>query len=676
MGDVLIFKPRQDFSAEKNLLAFEEFCRTEIVLFGSDLPFDDDIWDVTNDYPIKGSSKRNNAIFSSYEAAQARTERPAMSPHFIGFAKSYFRHSLSLRSSQAWSNRLAALRVLDYVLRADGLDGRIAEASRDTFSRACNLIRRDYASSTAPKIAGQLEDIAEFLLSMGSGKLKAPWKSPLKRQQDENIRIGEDADEAREQKLPSKEAIEAVAYIFQNPSSPAELVVTSTVALLYCFPQRINEVVRLPFKCEVEFDQEMRPHYGLRAVGSKGFDDSVRWILPTMEAVARKAVSNLKEASKDARNVALWYEKNPTKIYLLPEYEYLRLKEFVDQTEVGMMLYGQPRPMKSFCANEKIKQAVKGGYRFSDIEKAVLQKLPADLLNPATDIKYSESLFICHRFYLDATLKPYSCIVDRISTGEITSRLTNSGSAKSIFEKRGLTELDGSSMQMKSHQARHYLNTLAQSNGASQLDIAMWSGRANPAQNAVYDHVTPGTLLSKAKEIAISGGSQLFAGVTTIPKIRVVAHRDDATGRLITGTAHATLYGMCRHDFASSPCPIHRDCLNCHEHICVKGAHVKLANIKRMHDETEGLLAKAQEAEGLHKYGASRWVEHQKKTLEHCKQLISILENNVIADGALVALNNIRTASTFEQVTFMRQEKVGLPRQNKLLERLKRNGKK
>lgn len=675
MSDVLLFKSKAELSAEHNLAAFEKYCRHELVLFGVDLQFDDDVWDITATYHTKGSNKKSRAIFSSYDAARSRNDLPAMSPGFVGFAKSYFRYSLSLKGSTTWSNRLAALRVLDHALCIEGLNGKVNHATYDVFAAACRVIKRDYQAMTAPKIAGQLEKIGDFLLEQGLCQMKMAWVNPLRRPSDTGIRVGAEADKARDEKLPSKEAIEALAFIFQTPASLAELFVTSALAVMYCFPQRINEVVRLPYECEVEYDSEQKPHYGLREPGSKGFNDSVRWILPTMESVARRAIKNIKEASSKARQAALWYEAHPHEIYLLPECEYLREKQYVNEEEVGLMLYGRPRPMRQFCVNEKVKPVMPKHYLFKDIERVVLGKLPQDICEPTAGLKYSDSLFICCRFDLDEKLNAYSCIIDRISPGEITSRLTSSGSANSIFERRGLKERDGTALEMRSHQARHYLNTLAQSNGASQLDIAMWSGRADPSQNSAYDHVSAGEILSKTRAIAVAVGSQLFAGVTEIPKIRVVAHRDDTTGKLITGTAHATLYGMCRHDFASSPCPIHRDCLNCHEHICVKGAQVKLANIRRLRDETEVLLAQAEAAEQQSKYGASRWVVHHRKTLVHCKQLVSILENPAIADGALVALSEVRSASRFEQVAFLRQEKLGEPKKNKLLERL-RNGKK
>lgn len=675
MNKTLLFKSRADLTAEENLAAFVRYCRADLVLFGINLAFDEDVWDITETYPVKGATKRNRVHFSSYEAAKAQQYAPAMSSQFKDFAKAYFRYSLSLRSSSAWANRIAALRALDHALVLEGQEGRVSRATHDTFVRACSIIQQGYAFNTAPKIAGQLSEICGLVVRLGFCQMKTPWKSTLKRSEDSANRVGAKAEKARDEKLPSKAAIEALAYIFQNPETPAERIVTSAVALMYCFPQRINEVVRLPYNCEVEYDAENNRNYGLREPGSKGSEDSVRWVLETMEPVARKAIANLKEASREARMVAAWYEQNPGKIYLKPQYEYLREQEYVSMEEIGMMLYGFPRRVKTWTDEHGAEISFWKPCLFSYIERLALSKLPLDLFNPSPNLRFSESLFIALRFELNATLMTYSCLVDRVSRDLIAGRLGSSGDVASLFARRGYTDFDGNPLSMRSHQARHYLNTLAQSNGASQLDIAMWSGRADPSQNSTYDHVTPGELLRKTKEIALAGKSQLFAGVSDIPKIRVVAHRDDATGRLITGTAHATLYGMCRHDFAASPCPIHRDCLNCHEHICVKGAHVKLANIKRMHDETEGLLKKAEAAEGQDKYGASRWVRHHCQTLDHCKQLIAILENATIADGALVALNDIVSASKVERVEFLRQEKLGNPRQNRLLERL-RNGKK
>lgn len=676
MGDVLLFTPKAELSAEKNLEGFEQFCRSELTLFGVGLSFDENTWDLTSAFTAKGKTKTLRAIFSSHRAARANKSLPAMSPNFIGFAKSYFRYSLSLRSSTAWANRLSALRILDDALCEGSCDGSVHKATHDVFVRASQRIVEDYQPHTAHKIGGELGHIAKFLIEHELCLMNSVWTSPIKKPNDANIRVGMAADKAREEKLPSKEAIEAIAYIFQHPADAADVFVSSALALMHCFPQRINEVARLPYDCEVEYDSVESPQYGLREPGSKGFNDNVRWVLAAMEGVARSAIRKLKDASREARTIALWYEANPDKIFIPPEFEYLRAREFLTKEEVCLLLYGEADELKgkNWCQRESIRTAIPKHYRFREVEQAVLSKLPKDFPIAPTGLKYSETLFIARRFEIDATLTTYRCLVDFVSPDSLTSRLGKSGSATSIFDRLGFKELDGTPVSMNSHQIRHYLNTLAQSNGASQLDIAMWSGRADVSQNAGYDHVSHESIIASANSIAVSAGSQLFAGSTRSAKVRVIAHRDEATGKLITGTAHSTLYGMCRHDYAASPCQIHRDCLNCHEHVCVKGNNVKLENIQRLREETAELLARAEEAEKDSQYGASRWVVHQRKTLAHCDELLRIMRNPAIPDGSLIALAEVRSASKFEKMKFLRQEGELAPRKNKLLERM-RNGK-
>jgi hypothetical protein len=491
-------------------------------------------------------------------------------------------------------------------------------------------------------------------------------------------RVGKAADLAREQKLPSVAAIEAMAHVFTHATEPVELYVGSALALLHCAPQRINETVRLSALCEAEaLDTEGNVQYGLRWPGSKGFENSVKWIVPTMSPVARRAVSNLKAASAEARTIAAWYEQNPTAVYLPDRLAYLRKQDRLSLAELSSALYGSDDKIQSamaWCTREKVPR--KGGTcKFSDVEAAVIAMLPPEFPYAQPNLKFSDALFAVRKFELDAQLFTYACLVDYLSSDQISSRLTSRSSvAESVFERFHLTEDDGKPIKLKTHQVRHYLNTLAQANGVSQLDIAMWSGRADVAQNKAYDHVTADQLLSKAVDLAVSSNSALFGGDLDTPKPRVLATRD-AVGNLQNSTAHITDYGMCTHDYAASPCHIHLDCLNCNELVCVKGDRVKTGNIRRLKDETEELLRQAEIAERSETYGASRWVEHQRKTLEHCTQLINILDNPAVKTGALVKLAGIQPASRIAQAAAERSgaTTIALPQRiNKLLERVKR----
>ncbi|WP_240357256.1 hypothetical protein [Pseudomonas hygromyciniae] len=77
------------------------------------------------------------------------------------------------------------------------------------------------------------------------------------------------------------------------------------------------------------------------------------------------------------------------------------------------------------------------------------------------------------------------------------------GQERSIWERNGYKNPDGTPISMGSHQVRHYLNTLAQRGSLGQLDIAKWSGRANIQQNATYNHMTADEHVEMAREAGI-----------------------------------------------------------------------------------------------------------------------------------------------------------------------------
>ncbi|MBN0091555.1 integrase, partial [Pseudomonas aeruginosa] len=108
----------------------------------------------------------------------------------------------------------------------------------------------------------------------------------------------------------------------------------------------------------------------------------------------------------------------------------------------------------------------------------------------------------------------------------------------------GFVEPDGSPIVVTSHQFRHYLNTLAQAGGLSQLDIAKWSGRRDVRQNEAYDHVTSEQMLQKIRGAV--GEEQMFGSLAELPK-KVMIRRDEFA-RLVIPTAHTTDLGYCIHD--------------------------------------------------------------------------------------------------------------------------------
>lgn len=88
-----------------------------------------------------------------------------------------------------------------------------------------------------------------------------------------------------------------------------------------------------------------------------------------------------------------------------------------------------------------------------------------------------------------------------------------------------------------------------------------------------------------------------------------------------------------------------RDCLNCSEQVCIKGETAKFDRIKKRRDEVKSQYEAAENAMKEGYAGADRWYEYHKNTLEHLEQLVAILENPEINDGAQIKLRNDKAFS-------------------------------
>ena len=265
--------------------------------------------------------------------------------------------------------------------------------------------------------------------------------------------------------------------------------------------------------------------------------------------------------------------------------------------------------------------------------------LPAGFpsLDKETALRYSDALLIVRTNELNPQKGTYRCMIEPISIDRINGGL--GGGAEhgytSIFSRFGFMEPDGSPIKITTHQFRHYLNTLAQAGGMSQLDIAKWSGRKDIRQNAAYDHVTPDQMLQKIRD-AIGDDSQMFGPLAEIPK-KVLIPRDEFA-RLRIPTAHTTDLGFCVHDYTMSPCQLHRDCIHCEDLLCVKGDEEKTIRLRESLDEARELLRKAADAVGEGYAGGDRWLAHHQSTVERLSQLCSIMDNPSVPHGAVVQL--------------------------------------
>jgi hypothetical protein len=633
MAEVTVFVPRPNRSAKENLANFIEGIRDKPNPFGAAVRFDDDVWDVTSAMMASGLG-RQRVTFCTLETAGS--DNPLlMAQKFRDFAKSYLLYRQSLSPIRSQQQRLAALRAVDHILRQAG--AALIQLTGGHFNLAAKAVMDRFSKEGAYRIGVQLELLAEF---MADGRLVAApfqWRNPIRRPTG-TVRVGPKHEADRAKKLPSGEALEAVTLAFRRASYPADKLVAATAALMCSAPVRIGEILRMRANCEVEDRTATgQPAYGLRWWTEKGPEPEVRWIIPAMVSTAKAAIATIREVTAEARRIAAWYERRPAELYLPPPYEDLRDSEFVDLDVASQLLGLSAQSWAARCRLTIHARAGRPALAFREFEAAVLAQLPDGfpIVDQATGLLASEAMFLVQVNEFRTDRGTSTCMIEKVTQRQIRDGLgarAEHGTA-STFSRLGLSNEDGSPIKIRTHAFRHYLNTLAQRGGLDPLDIAKWSGRKSVAQNAAYDHVSADEILEDLGR-AVQGELPTI-GQAAPPLIRQPASREEFTA-IATGAAHVTEFGFCLHDFAMLPCQLHRDCLNCEEHVCVKGDVEKERALARVLEFGRKLLAQAEEGEALAYEGADRWRDHQKRTVDRAEQLLAIIRDPAVPDGAVI----------------------------------------
>ena len=570
-----------------------------------------------------------------------------------------------------------ALRCLEIALLDITKQGDITAITGAVFDRACAIGQKLYSSSSAYRVSRKLKHISDHIHVSGIVAKPFIWEPQLRLPRET---LKKSAENARK-KLPSEESLMALGEIFHSkPELHIDIMTTSAVAIMLSQPSRIRELFYIKKDCFfTECDPEGREQLYMLWHSVKGFGANRKPIPDSMSDICKEAVNRVAEITQEAREYAKWLEDNPD---LFPQHADvpnkaldapLTLKESCDALMLSTENDSPRKTFKTFLTkivqkkmssvkSRKIAQKILDGYdtskgtryyvngRLAEVEFNDTFNITLSTLNvlvrekylpqhfPYSDdkrvTKWKDALF-CFRTgsFLAADgntgqLKPFG--LTGCDSFRLNLQLTGSQkNTKSIFQRYGYT-----SLRVNSHAFRHFLNTGAQRAGMSQDVIARWSGRVDVSQNRVYNHMSTE---EKAAEIdsytprlpAMS--EKLLASLKTNTPISM---RDlgDESDRIV----HLTEFGVCIHDYAQEPCAKFNNCLTCGEHVCVKGDETKLANLK---DEREylrsGLEAFQREAdEGT--YGANTWLLTTMEKMERCDQLIQMLENPDIEDGALI----------------------------------------
>ncbi|HGV3466412.1 TPA: integrase [Klebsiella michiganensis] len=632
MAEIFQFKPKATLTATDNLEAFIAKCRHQLTVFGSDLKWGEPVWP-------------NITVFAKL-GVTTRKPKPqeVQDPEFIDFAKAYFRYQQGHRPTGT-KNESKALRAVEASLLQVNGNANIEGLSISVLDEAAELARQHYSDGSAYQCGREIERLAKFVVEhqLVSSAVHN-WVNPIKRADDKN-KTGREAKKDREKKLPSDIALNALAEIFANdPIHERDIFTTSVFAMLMSAPSRISEVLALPADCEVfETDREGIERYGWRFFAGKGYEGDIKWIPTVMVGVAKTAVARAKMLSENARQLAKGIEKHPDKFYRHANCPDVADDELLTMEQACMAL-GLICESRKQCHTSLYNRGLApndGVHTLNSLWQHTMARLPEDFpwFDKDKGIKYSNALFVLNANQLHGNR---GCIpvelhkpTNNFFNNDLSPRETLEGKHSSIFDRHGYRAENGERVKLTSHQARHLLNTIAQRGGLSNLEIAKWSGRADVKQNRTYNHMTAYELVGMAERLDPT--KALFGPVGEVAKHLPVTMQEFNT--LEHAAVHVTEYGYCVHDYTMSPCEKFRDCVNCTEQVCIKGDDTeKLDRIKKRLEKSERLFFLADAAVESGEMGADRWYQYHKKTVTRLRELVAILENPDIENGAQIKL--------------------------------------
>jgi len=633
--NILQFVPKHRMDADASLLEFVDFCRSKLTVFGN-LDWDSPCWNITDYVNIRTRTSLYLVWWIKYGENYRDPCKKLMKPPFLDFAKAYFIYSAGIRPKAKYNLEIATIRTIADILEKSQIT--VTKLNPGHCNEIANLAKKRYTHS-AYRIGAKLESFIRFCNSKGFLEIPFEWRNPNQRGHDRN-RVGKKFDDDRRKRIPTREDIELLGEAFNLATDQKDVIFASIGVLLMSNPSRICEILTLPHQCEVEKKLPNGDHsYGLRFFPAKGGEPTIKWIPNTMVEATKLAIHKIKVHTDCARKVASWYEDNPLKLFLKEEFEYLRSKKWISLSEFLHCFGFKKNPFFSDRFKSVRYKKMRGSsykeFFFSDIEKIMLQDLPRYFPYSSSyrNLRYSEMLFVVERHTSHSgNRKSQYWMISGISNSVCISQFSKTTKKNNtLWERLDLKKSDGSFPSITTHQFRHMLNTLAQLGGMSQLNIAIWSGRKEIHQNNAYDHVTADQMLALLKN---ADDGTIFG-----PENQIIVNNPSTKKNFLElrfPTAHTTEFGFCVHDFTMLPCQKHRDCINCREHVCIKGDAKKTENVRFHFEVIEGELAKTKEAIEKGYAGANRWYEKHLATYERLKQLLSVLDDPTVPNGTVI----------------------------------------
>lgn len=659
MDNLIYFPSEKIQSPYSEIKRFIDFVK-QLSELNEDIRFHENYWKGEVNFVKTGISSKD------------RSPENLLHHSILEFAKAYVKYQ-RIKSKLKTQDTILSIRAIEQICLDRYGEVDLTKLVIADFDLAAENAKENYKASSAYHVGRHLKILLDFLRQLKILALP-DWKSPIKKPSEKSIVLDAESEEHRASKLPDEDAIFALADIFSRKDSELsdrDIFVTSAVSLLLAAPERASELFFLKHNCiheeEVQTlsksslgliadDSNIEEVLGIRWYAQKNYGHDIKYIPSAMIPTVKRAIERLITMSEKPRYLAYLLETSEKfpRHELCPDVADNKLLSCVEVLRAmgfDESLYSTTRNARMAALSFlRVRGIPSEDYVVSleDLNKILRSRLPKGFpyvpfsTGNGVRIKWSEALFCCfanqfHRdkqtIYSELWMPHIDTLNEDLSpTKKKLKRKDELSNIQSIFQRWGYGDYS-----MSTHQFRHLLNTIANTNGMDSMLLAKWSGRADMKQNRVYDHTSVEdrnfSLIEMQKnEVGTVNTDSTFTFQIATP--RTLQELNTKT----TLSMHTTEFGFCTHSYIDEPCLKYRNCLNCTEHVCIKGDEEKKKRLQDRLRKEKILWAKDEEAVSKNITGAKVWLEMRELTIKRCEQMIALLDDPNILDGTPLSL--------------------------------------
>lgn len=657
--------------------SLEDFIGQEKTIFRSlpiSTPWESTLWSVERWLPQR--NKQNALTFETHRQALEKTGylAPPKGPlpfAFQDFCKAlivYLQRTRSLKFSMVAAYNIAVRRLYNPLFERGVSDP--TQLMRGDFDRVVGFLR-DSGYKNLYDAISHLQVIAEMIDNLQLTEIAIHFEHAAKPEKRRHDYISlHDTDRAVKQRksderLPSREAMEAYAVCSNNPLSDGEEILLRVIDLLIATGQRGNEVAVIPYDCwverpikgttgEVVVDANGKPlvECGIRYFAEKQFQSRVHWLAESDKPLSRRAIERLKILTTEQRKIAQWQEKNPGRIWeysphtILTENEVIKCLGFSNFR--NLELYLNRNGVYSLGWSDEEDEEYRT-YVAGEIEALIAPKLSGHIALAEADscgfkviLRTSETLAIAFDGQFRCGGREdnvFRAVPRRVTLVDINRALGANLAYPSIFSRRSLVEADGTSIQLTSHQPRHWRNTIYHLTGMSDVQQSLALGRKHLEQNKFYQHTSiEEDTASHHEFLAFNSHHEridfLHAGIrdrriqgTLTDSYHALLINKGTTTAEAFLTVHATAlhvtpFGGCVHDFSQAPCPKHLQCWNDCSHLHLLGTPSERSNLQQQAERLSQAILIMRDA-GDGEAGSDIWLADQEHKLNNLQAALS-----------------------------------------------------